>query len=284
MPPVAGSDRDHDWHVRGSLLGLDIRLAEFALVSLSARPPMTRPSLNEADRRVFVETVALMDPGARSDAERDAIAAAIRAGRERLAGLRTAADAAALADDIRLGPARRTLLAWAVTHDPDARLRTIGPTELLRAGLQGRSASAFAQWGVSSEARTGCTCLGMVERPWDSLTGRWDSGIFASTFPDLNLRLAELLAELKMPALLLGPVLRSATLDFITTVTSRDQDDRRGFIEFVQGLRVDRLEQYLGLLTTDGPLVPLGESSGPASVHRNGTSEPMGRALPGGQR
>ena len=83
--------------------------------------------------------------------------------------------------------------------------------------------------------------------------------MMASAFPDLNLRLAELFAELQMPAALLGPVLTSATLDFVNSAISRDPDDRRGLVEFVAGLRVGRVEQYLALLTNDGPLVPIGE-------------------------
>ncbi len=66
-----------------------------------------------------------------------------------------------------------------------------------------------------------------------------------------------------MPAVLLAPVLTAAALDFVNSVASRDPDDRRGLVEFVQSLRPDRVEQYLALLTTDGPLVPLGDS--PAS-------------------
>jgi len=85
--------------------------------------------------------------------------------------------------------------------------------------------------------------------------------MMASVFPDLNFRLAEYLTELRMPAALLGPVLAAATLDFVNTVMSRDPDDRRGLVEFVQMLRRDRVEQYLALLTTDGPLVPIGEAS-----------------------
>ena len=81
----------------------------------------------------------------------------------------------------------------------------------------------------------------------------------ASAFPDLNLRLAELLAELHMPAELLGPVLTAGVLEFVNSAMSRDPDDRRALVEFVQSLRLDRLEMYLALLTTDGPLVPLGE-------------------------
>ena len=71
--------------------------------------------------------------------------------------------------------------------------------------------------------------------------GRWGSGIVASGFADPNLRLAELLAELRMPAPLLDSVLASATLDLVNTVDSRDPDDRRGIIEFVQALGIERM-------------------------------------------
>ena len=66
-----------------------------------------------------------------------------------------------------------------------------------------------------------------------------------------------------MPAALLAPVLASATLDFVELAISRDFDDRRGLVEFVQALRARRVEQYLALLTTDGPLVPV-EGASPA--------------------
>jgi hypothetical protein len=46
----------------------------------------------------------------------------------------------------------------------------------------------------------------------------------------------------------------------VNSVNSRDQDDRRGLSEFVQGLTLTRVEQYLALLTSDGPLLPLGDS------------------------
>lgn len=60
-----------------------------------------------------------------------------------------------------------------------------------------------------------------------------------------------------MPAPLLAPVLAAAVLDLVDTATTRDSDDRRGLVEFVRALRPERVEQYLALLTTDGPLVPV---------------------------
>jgi hypothetical protein len=56
-------------------------------------------------------------------------------------------------------------------------------------------------------------------------------------------------------------VLASATFDFVNDAASRDEDDRRGLVEFVLALRADRVEEYLGMLTTGGPLVPPGDDS-----------------------
>jgi hypothetical protein len=127
--------------------------------------------------------------------------------------------------------------------------------------------STLHAWGAPVLSRTGCLCLRLPRRePGEVIAGRWGSGVFVSAFPDLNLRLAELLAEMQMPPALLGPVLASATLDFVNTLVSRDEDDRRGLVEFVQALDRTRLEQYLALLTTDGPLVPLDDPAGPAPV------------------
>jgi hypothetical protein len=117
---------------------------------------------------------------------------------------------------------------------------------------------------VPGEPRIGCQCLQMPgPRQVDLFAGRWHTGVLATGFPDLNLRLAEMLAELKMPATLLPSVLAAATWDLVLNVRSRDYDDRQGLVEFVDGLTRDRVEQYLALLTADGPLVPIAHGSGP---------------------
>jgi hypothetical protein len=139
----------------------------------------------------------------------------------------------------------------------------LSPSELLWLGLgTTRLDARFHAWGAPAKARQGCLCLQFPERrPLEPFMGRWGSGIFVSAFPDLNLRIAELLAELRMPAALLGPVLTSATLEFVNNTPSRDPDDRRALVEFVLALTPDRVEQYLALLTTDGPLVPIGKAA-----------------------
>jgi hypothetical protein len=261
--PASGTERGRDWHVKGSLLGLDLRLADFSLMPLSSRPPAVRPSFNDAARRVFVETAVLAQPSAFRDDEREAIVAAMQRGRERLAAVHTSADAVVIADEIRLGPIRRTLLSWVALADAGRLSSFLSPTELFWLGWGDQPVpDGFQTWGTSAAARTGCDCLQLLNRrSWESLAGRWDSGVPATAFADLNLRLAELLRELRMPAALLASVLPAATFDFINNATSRWHDDERGLVTYVQTLPVDRVEQYLSLLTGSGPLFPVSDGS-----------------------
>jgi hypothetical protein len=263
--PVAGAGTARGWHVAGALLGLDVGLADFALIRMSSKPPPRRPTLNEDDRRAFIEIVALMDPAALGDDTAAAVVDAMRRGRARVDAATSIDQVLAIGDEIRLSPIRRTLLAWVAAHDRARVGAFLSPLELLWAGLDNKPVAPSVQaWGAVASARLGCLCLDVLDRrPWETLSGRWSSGMFASAFPDLNLRLTELLGELRMPASLLAPVLASATLEFVNSAVSRDQDDRRGLVEFVRALRADKVEQYLALLTTDGPLLPVSQTAQP---------------------
>jgi hypothetical protein len=262
--PVPSSDARRGWHMMGSVLGLDVRLADFLLTRVSSRPPARRPTLDDDRRRVLVEIAALIQPRALADADRDAMVAALRRGRTRVDALTTEQSARALAAEIGLGAARTSLLQWVVVHDRQRLPAFLGTTELLWAGLEGTPLpAAFHAWGGAAEPRLGCLCLRMIDRrPREMFAGRWHSGIPTSGFSDLNLRVAELLADVPVPAALTAPVLAPATLEFIETAAMRDHDDYRGLQEYVAALRRVRVEQYLALLTTDGPLVPFdtGES------------------------
>ena len=255
LPVVDVSTRG--MRISGALLGLETALAEYSLTRVSTRPPR-KPTLSSEERGVFVATVPLTEPALLLDDDQAAMVKAIHSARERVAAIRTGDDAERLAQSIPLGPIRRTLLPWVVAHDPARTAAFLSPVELLWLGLGNSAApSSMNGWGVLGYARTGCLCLQVIERrPLDVLTGRVNAGMLASGFPDLGLRLAELLADLKMPAALLGGVLAPATFDFVNGAGSRDEDDRRGLVEFVLALRIDRVEEYLAMLTTGGPLVP----------------------------
>ncbi len=246
------------YRITGALLGLDVALAEFSLTRVSNRAPPRKPSISSEERAVFIATVPLVEPARLSDEDAERIVRAMETARARVASVANSDEAAPLAAAIPIAPVRRSLFPWIVSHDPSRGASFFSPVELLWLGLGGAPISASMQgWGVSGQARLGCLCLQVIDRrPGDMLTGRVNAGILASGFPDLPLRLAGLLAELKMPAALLGGVLASATFDFVNGATSRDEDDRRGLVEFVQALRVDRVEEYLAMLTTGGPLVP----------------------------
>jgi hypothetical protein len=263
--PIYGrrSGPQRTWHISGSLLGLDVTLADLSLLRLSSRPPSRRPTLNDEDRRIITEGVALVEPDAFDEQGRLLVLDTLRKGRARLASIRTDAEAKALAAEIGLGPARISLLPWIASHDPGRLAAFLSPVEILWLGLESRPVDRMLQaWGAPAGPRLGCLCVQLLDRrPWESFAGRWNLGVLASGFPDLNLRLVELLSDLQMPAPLLGPVLAAATIDFTENATSRDPDDRRGPVEFVQALKADRVEQYLALLTTDGPLFPVGDAA-----------------------
>ncbi len=263
MTPVAGADPWRGWHVVGSILGLDVQLADFAQQRISMRPPPAKPTLDDDQRRLLLETMALVEPTALTESDRDLIASLLEKGRARLAAVRTAAEAIAVADEIRLSPTRRTLLPWVMANDPERLPLFLGPVELLWLGLEKAPVPpSLNAWGASAEPRLGCLCVQLLDRrPWEMFAGRWQSGIFGSAFSDLNLRLTEMLAQLKMPGALLAGVLAAATPDFAEISTPRDHDDRRALVEAVHAMKIERVEQYLALLTSDGPLVPVDSSA-----------------------
>ena len=260
--PVAGADPWRGWHVTGSILGLDVQLADFAQQRVSMRPPSNKPTLDDDQRRLLIETMAIIEPVSLTDSDRDLIADLMKKGRARLTAVRSASEAIAIAEEIRLSPTRRTLLPWVVANDPERLGVFLSPVELLWLGLEKAPvAASLDAWGAPAEPRLGCFCLQVLDRrPWEVFAGRWQSGILSSAFPDLNLRLAEMLTQLKMPGALVAPVLNAATPDIAEISTARDHDDRRALVEAVQAMKIERVEQYLALLTSDGPLVPIDNS------------------------
>jgi hypothetical protein len=259
--PAAGSGRERRWHARGSLLGLDVALASFSLVRLSSRPPSRPPSVTEELQKAFAEAVVLASPPELTDEGVGEMRAALDAGRATLAALADPGGAATVAERAGLGPTDSSLLPWVAAHDPERLGAFLSPGDLLALGLGGRAVPALDAWGAPARLRQGCFCLRMPQGPrWEHLAGRGAAGMLASTFPDLNIRLADLLHELAMPAELLAAVLGAATADLLDHAASRDVDDRRALVEFVQGLDTARVEEYLALLTSGGPLVPVGDS------------------------
>jgi len=257
--PVPSVHERGPWHLEGALLALDVCLADRWMIRASGAPLPTAPSIDKMDRRSLMEVTTLVDPARLDDATRDAIAGYVRAGRARLAAA-TEGDLDAILERVPLGTARAGLLPWVLSHDRERLVRFFSTTELLWLGLGAADATpALDAWGAPVRPRTGCLCLQFPRRRApDAFAGRLSSGILMSAVPDLNLRLTELLAELRMPAALLPGVLAAATPDVVDRAAFRYPDDLRALDERVRALTVDDVEQYLSLLTTGGPLVPAG--------------------------
>ena len=143
------------WRVSGSLLGLDVALADFSLVRLSNKPPPRKPTVGDTDRRTFIEAVALVEPRSFTDADRDTIVAAMAKGRERLESARTTADVAALADAAASVPARRALLPWVVATIPSEWRTFLSPSELFWLGLEKTRGGRLARLGRAGRVAPG---------------------------------------------------------------------------------------------------------------------------------
>jgi hypothetical protein len=78
--------------------------------------------------------------------------------------------------------------------------------------------------------------------------------------PDLNLRVAVVLHDLRLPAGLAKDVLLAATQDFIDETAPTDADDWLTLVRTAQALKRERVEDYVAALAAAGPLWPDEES------------------------
>ncbi len=100
------------WHVRGSLLGLDIGLARLRLPQVATGGPPAPQVMAPEDQRVFMETVALFGPAHGGDEAMHGVGDAVRAGRQRVsAAARNPEAIDRLAEIGHLGEWRRHLRA-----------------------------------------------------------------------------------------------------------------------------------------------------------------------------
>lgn len=247
------------WRVRGSLLGLDVGLARLALRRLTSELPPLPPGLPVHECLSFAEGVALMDPFELTDEDRDALADSIRRGRERLA--RFLADGAGLEDeelvrDARLDPVRRNALAWTRLHEPGATEGLFSYDELVRLGRPepGRRWDAWGAPVLRCEGRMGLRLPVSGSRA--EAHSQVPVGQRACYSPDLTLRVALALQELRLPATLAKAVLAYAVQDMIDSLRPAHLEDWSAVTAYARGLSRERIEDYVAALV-DGPLTPI---------------------------
>ena len=88
------------------------------------------------------------------------------------------------------------------------------------------------------------------------MIGRPQLGLMAETVADLNLHIATMLRELALPAAAAKAVLSAAVQDFIDEARPTDFNDWLTLVRTAQGVPRERVEDYVAVATSDGPLVP----------------------------
>jgi hypothetical protein len=253
------------WHVNGSLLGLDIALAQLALRRLNFDRVLEAPKVTSNERDTFALSVSLLNPFDHRDRDRDAIAEALQRGRQRIAAIAVQGAGAAtpnadgafdrLADELSIDGPRRRAIRWLLGHEPMRVASMFSTTEILLLG-GGRAADLHA-WGMSMLAWQGCVCSGLMPAGiWSSLLGRPPLGLTATAIADLNLTVAVLLKDMGLPAALAKVVLGAATQDFLDEVRPTDDADWLTLARAARSLTRERIEDYIGAATATGPLMP----------------------------
>jgi hypothetical protein len=255
------------WHVAGSALGLDVALAPLALRRTDTSRIGGAPRLTSNERQTFATSVALLNPFAFDDGEREAIVGAVARGRARVAALgAVAADPLAfeaIAADAALDARRKRSIQWTIAHAPDRAESMFSLTELLYLG--GVPQTPLDAWGMAGLATSGCLCTKLLPPgAWTRFTGRPQLGLLAVTVADLNLRVAIVLSELKLPAAIERHVLAAAMQDFIDEVQPTDPDDWLTLVQTAQSVTRERIEDYVAAVAANGPLVPAGAADVPA--------------------
>jgi hypothetical protein len=247
------------WHLVGSLLRLDVALAHLSLRRLDASEMPAPSLLSTTDRRTLAVSIALIDPRALTDAERDGVAAALARGRERLAALKDhPGQLPIVAADAGLSEWRENAMRWLLAGDPGRVPSAFTVLETFRLGGSLRSRS----WGAASMAVDGCLCLRIREQgAWEDLTGRASTGQLATELADVMLRTADALSARQLPVVLLRDVAAFAMQDVIDRARPAYFDDWLPVAFAARDLGDDRFDDYIAALTAAGPLVPASRKS-----------------------
>ena len=108
---------------------------------------------------------------------------------------------------------------------------------------------------MSHEPLTGCFCLRFPgPASWDAWSGREATNQLPSAIPDVNLRVAGLLSDLKVPSALFPGVMSMAMQDYIDTVPAMYAHDWEAISGHAWQITRERVEDYVSALVANGPV------------------------------
>jgi hypothetical protein len=115
---------------------------------------------------------------------------------------------------------------------------------------------------MSMVTADGCICSRLTPPGrWPTLLGRPPLGLTASAMADLNLQIATMLRDLRLPAAIAKVVLSGAMQDFIDEVKPTDDSDWVTLARAARSVTRERIEDYVAGATAAGPLMPEGAAS-----------------------
>ena len=245
------------WHVRGSLLGLERALARLlprrlAGDDLPEAPPVVEPACSGGWRSRWPSPIAASCP----TQDRDALAATIESGRMP-GGVASGGRCG------RRGRRRATPGSSPGGRGPSSGCSSTSPTPAPASSPSGSccaSARRPTADGTRGACRTSssaaCSHACPIRFPLDESAGREPEPAVAERFVDLALRVAEHLAERRLPASL-APAVASALLpDLFAEARPLALDDRHGLDAWVRALPRERLDDAVASLVGRGPLQP----------------------------
>jgi hypothetical protein len=245
---------------RGSILGLERALAIPSLRQATLAAPSVAANIGQSDLQGLAEGIAILNPFQMDDRDRDMLAAALRRGRERIQAAAPNPDEIdALAASAGVERWRRRLMRLAGADGAGPVLSYWSLAEVRRVGQDGPMPAALNAWGAAQRLVDGSWRTALpVRLSMHELGGRIHGDAMASAqIADLQLRTAEWLAEMNLPAALAPGILRSALWDLAMNTRMADPDDWLAIVRAAQAVPADRMADYVSALTAVGPLVPV---------------------------
>jgi hypothetical protein len=247
------------WRASGSLLGLDIGLSRLWLRRVANDSLSVPPTVSDSDRAAVTASAVLLNIFDMTDEGQAEVADAVRRGRARADALR--ADRRGLAEIVRqagFGEWRREALPWSLDHEPDRAADYFSMADLYRIGAAESPSAALPDgWGASRYSFEGCLCVRFpTAEPWENYTGMKGRVLVVSQVNDSVLRVAEVLAELGLPARLSRAMMAYATQDVLDGMRPPTIDDWATIVASARRIPRARMEDYVAALTTGGPLMP----------------------------
>ncbi len=237
---------DAGWLLEGSLLLLDLALAEWYLRH-NGEPPAAAPVLDERDVASLAQVAAIARSASAEDVGIADASRAVTAGLQRATSARTTEELDQQLEAAGLDPWRRreVRLEWTT---PSAIAAHLTPAEAWRlGGAPGRLAPQIA---LDGSAR-----LGPVPHSMQLMEGRRSAGAIGAIAIDAQLRVAIFLAKRQLPPDLFGEVAAGVLTDVIENTAATRPDDFAAIAAAVSRLDDSRMEEHLLALVRDGTLM-----------------------------